>query len=196
MNLHRIAWTDGVDNIDLHNSSLHHVQAAVIFQYRILVFRDSQNIPCNLHPVLTLILDIVDGKHGANIVEFWDTAVECVQIHRNQRGVPIVCVHDVRVEVDVVEHLHRSLGEEGKALGIVIVAIQIVPFKIILIIQKVIGHALVYCLEYAAVLVAPRQRHIKIADKLHLFPQSPWDIFVHRDDHSALVAGVAQRLGE
>ena len=194
MDLHRVAWAYRIDDVDLHDRRLHHVQAAVIFQHRILVFRNTKHIPGNLHAVLPLILDVVDGEHRLDIVVFGDAAVEGVQINRHQRGVPIVGMDDVRVKVDVVEHLHRRLGEEGEALRVVVVAVQIVPLKVILVVQEVVDNPLMAGFENAAILVSPGKRNVKVAHKLHPLAELLRDVFIKRNDHPALVAGVAKRL--
>ena len=103
-------------------------------------------------------------------------------------------MYDVRVIVNVVEHLHRCLGEECKPLCIIIISVQIVAFKIVLIIQEVIYYTLMTHFKDTAILIPPSQRNIEIADELHLLPELLGDVFIQRNDNPALVAGITQSL--
>ena len=77
------------------------------------------------------------------------------QVGAQQTGMPVIGVDHIRLEIDVMQHGKRRFGKIGKAFRVVIVAIQFFPFKIILIVNKINGNAVLYQFLYTQILVAP-----------------------------------------
>ena len=133
---------------------------------RVLQAQDVADDEIRIHP---LELQVVDGEDGLDIKEARHLAILLAQEHRNQRRVPVVAVDDVREEiVQVQDQLQHRLGEEGHALAVVELAVDLVAVEVVLVVQKVVGDALHLEREQAAVLFAPAQRHLERGDKLHL----------------------------
>ena len=61
------------------------------------------------------------------------------------------------------------LGEKGYALAIVKIAVSAIALKVVFVIQKEKGNAVVIELKKPAVLVSPTQLNVKAGDKGHLF---------------------------
>lgn len=146
---------------------------------------DAQGILHNIHAVFALILDIVDGEHRFDAAVRFQVPVIQVQIHGHQRRLPVVGVDDVRVEVYMKQHLADGARKEGKALAVIIKAIQPGALEIVLIVQKIVFHAAGFQLEQAAVLVAPAHRHIEIGEIGKLFAVFFFHIAIQRQHHAA-----------
>ena len=68
---------------------------------------DAAGILQNIQTILALIGDVVDGKDRLDAAELVQMAVVQVEINRGQRGLPVVAVDDVRLEIGV-EQAKRS----------------------------------------------------------------------------------------
>ena len=146
----------------------------------------------NLQTVLALIGDVVDGEHRLDTVELVQMAVVQVQIDRGQCGLPVVAVDDVRLKVGVEQHLQNGTGKEGKALAIIVEAVQAAALEVILVVDKVVGHTVPVRLEQAAVLAAPAHRNAEVGDILQLVLEL--QIAVQRHDHAAVNSVMDKRF--
>ena len=125
---------------------------------------DAAGILEDIQAVLALVGNVMDGEHRLDAAEFIQMAVIQVQIDRSQRGLPVVAVDDIRLEIGVEQHFEDGTGEEGKALAVIVEAVQAAAFEVILVVDKVVDNAVALGLEQAAVLAAPAHRHAEIGD--------------------------------
>ena len=121
---------------------------------------DAQHIFQDLAAIAALILDVVDGEHGFDVLIERTGGEHQVIIYRNKRGLPVVAVDHVRLPVQIRQDLEHSLGKVGKALGVVIFAVDLTAGKVIFVVNKIECHAVRLIAEDAAVLVAPAQTDV------------------------------------
>ena len=130
--------------------------------------------------------DVVDGIDGAYVFVKGKSLVELAQEHGCHGGMPVVAVENVAHKAvrQVLQGLADGFGEECEALAIVKKAIRIVALKIVLVVYKEIGDAVVHQALKAAVLVAPAQGHVKVGDMFHLAEVGAIDrgVFGHHHD--------------
>ena len=138
----------------------------------------------------------MDGEYGFDVLISLLPGIEQGVVNRNKCALPIVCMDNIRLKIDVPDHFNNGAGKKGEPLGVVIVAVQPRPFEIVLIIQKVIDHTVVLGLEHPAVLAAPRNRHRKTGQKRHRLPQLLRHRFIERQDHTAAHQTDPQGLGK
>ena len=155
---------------------------------------DAAGILQDIGAVLALICDVVDGEDGLDPVELIQMAVVQVQVNGNQCGLPVVAVDDIGGEVDVEQGLQHSAGEEGKALAVIVEAVQAAALEVILVVQEVVGHAVDLSLEQAAVLAAPAHGHRVVGDILQLVAH--FQVAVQRHDDAGIHAVLDQSLGQ
>ncbi len=168
----------------LHRA-LDHIDAVAVFQQRYRRLRDAEHILDQLFAVFALILDVMDGEHGFHAAVKLFVGIEDAEIDRDQRRLPVVGMDDVRLEVDVGQHLQRGAGKEREPLRVVVVPVEAVPLEIVLVVDQVHNHAAGVRLEHAAVLPAPRDRDGKAGHELHVFPQLLGDVLVQGHHHPA-----------
>ena len=70
-----------------------------------------------------LVLEVVDRIDHALPVHA-EAGIDLVEKHRDEAGLPVVAVDDVRPLVALEQELHRRLAEEGKAQRIVLKAVE------------------------------------------------------------------------
>ena len=155
---------------------------------------DAAGILQNIQTILALIGDVVDGKDRLDAAELVQMAVVQVEINRGQRGLPVVAVDDVRLEIGVEQHLQNRAGEEGEALAVIVEAVEAAALEVILIINEVVDHAVALGLEQAAVLAAPAHRHAEVGDIGQRILE--FQITVQRHNHAGINAIADQRLGQ
>ena len=130
---------------------------------------EAQDLLEDLVAVLALELDVVHGEDGLHVGALRDLLVELAQEHAAQGRLPVVAVQDVALELrDLGDGLADGLGEEREALAVVEVAVEAVALEVGLVVDEVEVEVLERELLDAAVLVAPRKRHVEVRDVLHL----------------------------
>jgi len=155
---------------------------------------DAAGIFQNVGAVLALVGNVVDGEHRLDAVELIQMAVVQVQVHGHQSSLPVVAVDDVRGEVDVEQSLQHSTGEEGETLAVIV---ETAALEVILVVEEVVGHAVHFSLEQAAVLAAPAHRHRVVGNVLQLIPELQIAVQRHNDTgvHAVLHQGFGQGTG-
>ena len=96
-----------------------------------------------------------------------------MKIYRNQSGLPVMAVNDIRSETKQGHSRKRRLREEGKFLDILIdiAAVRLKSVKVRFVVDKIINHAVNNCLQNANVFIFPIKVHIKMGLVLHGIPQ-------------------------
>ena len=102
----------------------------------------------------------------------------------------------VGVEAQVAGGLDDRPGEEGKALGVVIVAVDVVAFEVVLVVHEVVGDPVLFQLKQAAVGGAPGQVDVEALQVGHLVPPLLADALVEGEDDPHIVAHLGQGLGQ
>ena len=189
-----IGGADGRDLIGTLDCTLHEVGTAVVLHHMGVAGTDAAGILEDIQAVLALVGNVMDGEHRLDAAEFIQMAVIQVQIDRSQRGLPVVAVDDIRLEIGVEQHFEDGTGEEGKALAVIVEAVQAAAFEVILVVDKVVDNAVALGLEQAAVLAAPAHRHAEIGDIGQRILE--FQIAVQRHNDAGVDAIANQRLGQ
>ena len=192
----RVRRADGCHAVRGFNRTLHQVDTIVIFQDMVLRLRDAEHVFDQFFAIFPLVLDVMDGDNRLDATVPLVVRIEDAVIDRHKGGLPIVAMDDVRLKVDIGQHLQCSAREECKALRVVIVAVKPLALKIILIVDQIVNHATGPCLEYTAILTPPCHRHGQAGDKAHVVAQLLRDLFIQRHHDAAANQPFAQCLGQ
>ena len=157
---------------------------------------DAEHVLQDLAAVAALILDIMDSENGLDVLIERTGREHQVVVDRHQSGLPVVAVDDIRLPVEVRQHLEHCLGVVREALCIVVLAVDLTAREIVLIINEVIGHAVLFVAENAAVLVAPAETDIGVLDVEELFPHLLADRRVQRTEHAHIMSLCREGLGQ
>ena len=195
-NLLCIGGADGGNPVSALNGTLHDVDAVVIFQQVCFGSGNTQHIVEQLHAVLALILDIVNGNQGLNATIPVVVGIEQTIVNRNQSGLPVVGMNQIRFEIQIRQHFQRRTGQECKTLCVIIVAIQTRTLEVILVVDQIVNHAANLCLEHTAILTAPGYRDREAGDKTHIFSQFLRNILIERHHNTAADQPCTQGLGQ
>ena len=160
-----IAGAYGGDLVGGFNGALHHIHAAVILQQSGVIQGNAHQLVEHFLAVLALVLDVVDGEYGMDVLIALLILVENLVVHRDHGSLPVVGVNDVRLEVDTADHFQHCTAVEYKPLTVIIEAVDAVSAEVVLIVDKIIGHTLVNAGENAAVLLPPGNVHGNIGQK-------------------------------
>ena len=186
-----VGGADRGDLVGRLKSTLHEVGAAIVLHDVLVPAADAAGIFQNVGAVLALVGNVVDGEHRLDAVELIQMAVVQVQIHGHQSSLPVVAVDDVRGEVDVEQGLQHGTGEEGEAL---VKAVETAALEVILVVEEVVGHAVHFSLEQAAVLAAPAHGNGVVG---HIFQHlAVLQVTVQRHDNAGVHAVLDQCLGQ
>ena len=132
----------------------------------------------------TLVLQVMDGKDGAH--GRIQVTVMGGQQHGYRRRMPVMAVQHIGYEADIGQHLEDGAAVKGESLAVVIVTVQAPALKVIFVVDKVIGHALVLELFHATVLTAPAYRRILDANGLHHIPEMGGNLTVLRQNYAGI----------
>src|SRR5699024_7359250 len=91
-----------------------------------------------------LILEVVDGKDGLDVLVLLQFAILYIQHRRDEARLPVVAVDDVGHEVDQRQALEHGAAEVGEALALVgAVAVDVVAAEVLLVVDEVEGDPLI-----------------------------------------------------
>ena len=160
---------------------------------------EAEDVVEHLGAVLALEGDVVDGEHRLHVLVQGHCLIELAQEDGCHGGVPVVAVQDVAGEVvervgEVLQRLDDRLGEVREALAVVKEAIRIPAAEIPLVVDEEVLHAVVVEALEAAVLVAPAERDVEVAQVLHAVLVLLRDGVVFRNEHDDLGAGCLEGL--
>ena len=113
------------------------------------------------------------GKYRLDIPEERICRKFCLQVNRNQAGLPVVTVNDIRSEIDDRKHGKHCLVKENKLLNIVpVVAVGIEALKIFQIVDEIVGNSLILIFHDSHILLSHHRAasHLKMADILKFIP--------------------------
>ena len=194
LNFSRIARRNGGNAGGGFDSALHHVELAVHFEDFALARRNTDALGVNLPAILTLVLDIMDGEQALDVVVPRSVRIEQIVIHGNERGLPVVGMDDIGMEVDVGQHLEDGAREERKALRVVIVTIEGAALEVVFVVDEVVGAVVPARPKQAAVLVSPRYGYGEVGDEVHLVLQILRNGAVERHNDTAILTFSAKGM--
>ena len=128
----------------------------------------------------------MDGQRGPDGTEALFPHAVVFEVDGHQSGLPVVAVNDVGPELHVVQHPDNGPGEKAEPLAVVHVAVQVRAVEVLLVVQEVPDHAILFQGKQAAVHMAPGQVHIVIAQKGQLIAKPLPDAAVQRHHHRYL----------
>ena len=105
----------------------------------------------------------MNGKDGANVVIVGIIGKHRFQLDNRKRALPIVCMENIRNEIDMRQNAQHGTAEKCKAFAVILASVQIGTLKIILFIEKIDGHTVFFELEDAAIEFSPGKRHGNVA---------------------------------
>ena len=181
-----------------HDRGLHQVDVAIHRHEARAEVRvvDAEHILEDLAAVAALILDVVDGEHGLDVLIERTGGEHQVVVDRHERALPVVAVDDVGLPLQIGQHLEHGLGEVGEALCVVILAVDLAAGEVILVVDEVEGHAIRFIAENAAVLVAPAQTDISVLEVVEFLAPILPDRGIQRAEHAHVMPLCGERLGQ
>ena len=193
-NFLRIGGADGGDLVGGFDGALHEVGATVKFDHMGIAGADTTGVLQNIQAVFALIRNVVDGENGLDLAELVQMTVVQVQIDGGQGRLPVIAVDDVRLKIGVEQHFENGAGEESKTLAVIVEAVQAAALEVVLVVDKVEGHAVQLALEQAAILAAPAHRHTEVGNVGQGILEL--QIAVQRHDNAAIHAILHQGFGQ
>ena len=164
-----IGLTDGRHVVGVNDTRLHEIDR--IEELKIAVVEILPVKPEHIrHDILRedpLIFQVVNRKQRldpciARIIHMLQ-----FEEHGDECGMPIVRVDDVRPKIKCRQEIEDGAAEEREALGIVRVPVESLAIEILLIIHKVVGHAIEHILVNADELVPPCDVQNSVIDMVH-----------------------------
>ena len=73
----------------------------------------------------------------------------------NKSGVPVISIDNIREKVECGKAIQNCAAEEGKSLGVVVIAVITFASKIFLVVDEIVSHAVKFVLVNADILRAP-----------------------------------------
>ena len=140
-----------------------------------------------------LVFKVVDRAERFHRLAPGRLAIMRAQQHRNHADMPVMAMQDVRRPAEPRQHVQHRLAEKAEPLGFVIEVVKAFAAEIVLIVDKVDGHAFVLQLEQAAVLTTPAQLDRLGRNQLHLAAEAFRHIAVQRNDHPGIDLQFLQR---
>ena len=132
-----------------------------------MIHRKSHNFIKYFLSVITLILNIMDSKYIFYVFISLLIFIENFIIHGYHCSLPVISVNNVRLKVNIPEHFQNRPTVKYKTLTVVKKSVNTVSSKIILIIQKIISHAIANSCKNSAVLFSPRNVYSHMCYKSH-----------------------------
>ena len=144
-----------------------------------------------------LILEVVNGVDGADVLVVLEVLVLSLQQDRDQARLPVVAVDHVGDEVDLRQRFQHGPAEVGEALALVTAhAVDIIASEILLVIHEIEGDAGIDQLHDAHVLAAPAEIDIEIEHVLHLIAPALVNGLVQGQDDANILAGLEDLFGK
>ena len=115
-----VGGTDRRDGIGEKNGAFHKVDAPEILEFRIrkIVPPETQE-PVGVGFEGPLVGDIVDRENARGSGEKGIALLPDLEIGRDERGLPIMAMDDVRLEFQILAKLEAGTGKKTEALGVV-----------------------------------------------------------------------------
>ena len=103
---------------------------------------------------------------------------------------------DIGSPVDLAGSLDDGAGEEGVALAVIEVTVELEALEVVLVIHEVEGHALALQTEQATVGLAPAQSDVEVLDELHLAAPLLANALVQGQHDDDVMTLLGQSLGQ
>ena len=193
-----IGGGDGGHIVGGVDGALHQVHVPVVGQHVLIHIAgvETQQVLDDLVAVAALILDVVDGEDALGAAQLPNALPLLQQVDGHQGGLPVVAVEDVGVPVQVGRGLDDGPGEEGEALAVVVVAIDLSTLEVILIVHEKVGDVALPQLKDAAVGSAPGQAAVPVEQETHLLPVLLTDALIEGENDLDVMAHIGQLLGK
>ena len=124
-----------------------------------LVLRQAEHVVVKAEGVEALVLDVVDREDRGDIGQM----VECRLPYGYECSLPVVGMQDLRLEAEHRKHGEDRLREESEALAVVKITVEVLTVEIVLVVDEVVGDALMVELIEAGILLAPGDCHLGVA---------------------------------
>ena len=135
--------------------SFHKVSAVFVFKLVNIVARDTEDRIVDFFAVLTLISNVVDCEYCFDVVELRHLTVVNVDVKVYKCCLPVVCVDNIRIEIDINQHFKNCFGEESKSFAVVKMTVKTIAFKVVFIIKEIINNAVFFKFKHTTVLCTP-----------------------------------------
>ena len=178
----RVGFAYGCNAVSALNRALKEIDTAFVFYVSACFRWESEDITQDSEVVFTLILYVVNCENGFKII-----AVYACVVNRHKRGLPVICVNNIRHKSGKKEAVHNSLAEKGVSLTVIIISVETVSVEIIFVIDKIICYVILYELKESAVEISPRETYVEIADIFCFISVLIADVAVVRHDNPYVV---------
>ena len=178
------------DRVGIHDTTLQEVTILLtleLIRCEVVVGQLGEALD-RLHIPNALELQVVDRDDrldGAIVLSAGETIVEK---HRNETGLPVVAVDHIRVPVEQRQRRQCGIAEETELLEIPVpVTVWTVTGEIRLVVDEVVGHALVLILQDTDIAILSEIVHIEVGHVLHLLAPLPRDAHILRNHDAAVI---------
>ena len=166
LDLAGVGRADGRDQRGVGQRGLGEVQGAEVLELvRVVVLRPEAGDEQGAAVGDPLVREVVDRVEAGRAVEGL-RPLHGVDVHGDERRLPVVRVHDVGMPAERLAELERAAREEREALEVVGVrlrggAVQVLPVVVVMVLEEVDGHVAPGepAQAHAAVGGAPADRH-------------------------------------
>ena len=190
LDLLRIGIGNRRDRVGIHETTLQEVTILLtleLIRCEVVVGQLGEALD-RLHIPYTLELEVMDRDHrldGAVVLSAGETVM---QQYRNETGLPVVTVDHIRMPVEQRQRRQRCIAEEAELLEIPVpVTVWTVTGEIRLVVDEVVGHALVLILQDADIAVLSEVIHIEVGHVLHLLAPLPRDAHILRNHDTTVI---------
>ena len=187
LDLFGIGLADGGDLVGVDKAALQHIAVGKGQQLvdRKEIHGQAGNAAHDLRVEKSLELQIMHGHDGLDPLIKGIAGKFSLQIDRDETGVPVIAVDDIRPEAERRQYAQDGLAEKAEFFDvIVIISIRIAAAEIFFVVDEVINDAVPDEFLDTDVPVAPVEKRLEIADRLHFAAVLFGDNRVGRDHHA------------
>ena len=196
--LFRVGRAYGGNIIRIAHPGLHKIHVAGIFDISVMQQAQghSQHVFHNIPAKHALIFQVMDR------INIFQPLIERVlhkiffQIGAQQPRVPVIAVDHVRTESDIRQHSQHRFGKKAKPLRIILVSVQLIPHKIIFVVDEIYRDPVLHQFLYTHILIAPRKVNRAGIHRFHPVFVIPADAPVIGDHQRRFDTQGLQRFGQ
>src|SRR4029453_14887425 len=111
-----------------------------------------------------LIFQVMNGENRFGISPRRIEVITSFQKKRNETGLPIMTMNDIRVKFHVTDSFHYCKAEKNKPFRVIAIAVKSFSSKIKLVINQIINSSFKLRFQQPAILIAPAKRHGEMSD--------------------------------
>ena len=185
-----IRLADRRDVVSVNQTALHEVDGIVELEVAVVEVLpvEAKHIAHDILREDALVLEVVDGVERADLLVALIALMLDLQQHIDEARMPIIRVDDIWPEVHGRQQVEHGAAEEREALCIIAVAVEAFATEVLLVVDEVVGDAVVLDLVEADVFRTPGNRDLTVVDVLHRIAELLRDLAEFRHDDADIDA--------